>query len=194
VPFCCCCCFDGSVPGPDPNKLAPYDGAPVPKDGRPVGVLPSGPDCEPMKEGVLPSPPDTPPPLLEGSANIVALNGFAPPASPVACGRRPEPSPDPPLNAPNAPVGCEFSAPAPVDCAPSPLPLAGGGFGDSLGDCGMGGRDSSNAAPKEEDGLKGLMPANPVVCGISGPEGIDTLIDGAPDALDVLENVVAPVG
>ena len=41
--------------------------------------------------------------------NIDARKGFAPPAAPVICGRRPTPGDL--LNALNAPVGCEFIAP-----------------------------------------------------------------------------------
>lgn len=179
VPFCCCCCFDGSAPAPglDPNRFAPKDDDGW-NDGSPVGVFPSAPGCEPMNDGAFPSPPDTPPLPAEGSANMVALNGFPVPAIPVACGLRPEPTPPPP-NPPNAPVCC-----APFGC----------GCGDSLGDCGIGGRDSRSAAPNEEDGLKGLMPAKPVVCGMSEPDGIGTLSDGAPDVLNVLESALAPVG
>lgn len=66
------------------------------------------------------------------------------------------------------------------------------GFGDSPGvvgaDCGIGGRDSNNAAPKEEDGLNGLSPLlKPVFCGCNGlAEEIE--MDGAEDV------IVAPVG
>lgn len=65
------------------------------------------------------------------------------------------------------------------------------GYGDPPGvvgaDCGIGGRDSSSAAPKEEDGLNALSPANPVFCGCNGLAE-DTEMDGAEDV------AVAPVG
>lgn len=50
-------------------------------------------------------------------------------------------------------------------------------------DCGIGGSDSSRAAPKLEVGLNGFNPAMPVICGFSGAE-----IEGAEDV------IVAPVG
>jgi len=49
--------------------------------------------------------------------NIDARNGFAPPAPPVICGRRPAPGDLP--RALNAPVGCEFSAPVGRDPRPA---------------------------------------------------------------------------
>lgn len=45
-------------------------------------------------------------------------------------------------------------------------------------DPGMGGRDSSNDVPNDEDGLKALRPLNPVNWGFRGAE---TEMDGAVD-------------
>lgn len=54
--------------------------------------------------GSPPLPPPNPPPAIDGAVveNIVARNGFAAPAAPVICGRRPLPTvlPPKPLNAP----------------------------------------------------------------------------------------------
>lgn len=104
-----------------------------------------------------------------------------------------------------------FRRPKPVCCELSPeKPLPNVGFVDGallfgwpegnvgwdcsfgvLGaDCGIGGNDSNSAAPNEEDGLKALIPLNPVFCGCNGAaEEIE--IDGAADAAVV---AVAPVG
>ena len=55
---------------------------------------------------------------------------------------------------------------------PAPFTLAGGGDDVPVGveglDCGIGGSDSSNEAPKEEVGLKALRPVKPVVWGCNG--------------------------
>ena len=40
-------------------------------------------------------------------------------------------------------------------------------------DCGIGGNDSSNEAPKEDEGLKAFNPVKPVVCGCNGFEKLD---------------------
>lgn len=56
-------------------------------------------------------------------------------------------------------------------------------------DCGMGGNESSKCAPNEDDGLNGLIPEKPVICGFN--EGEETDIEGAEDVVEV---TVAPVG
>ena len=50
---------------------------------------------------------------------------------------------------------------------------------------GIGGKDSNSDAPKEDEGLNGFSPLNPVVCGLSAGEKD---IDGGFDV------IVAPVG
>lgn len=143
---------------------------PVGCPGIPVGVevrpppntLPVGADVNP-----LPKPPPTPAVVV----NIVARKGFAAPAIPVACGRRPVPSP----------VGCDpRESPLPSD----PVGLCFDRSGVVGADWGMGGSDSSSAAPNEEEGLKAFMPEKPVVCGCS-VEGVNA--EGE-------EVLVAPVG
>lgn len=54
--------------------------------------------------------------------------------------------------------------------------------------CGIGGKDSRSAAPKDEEGLKALRPENPVICGFNGAE---TDIEGVDAPTDV---VVVEVG
>lgn len=113
--------------------------------------------------------------------NIDARNGFAGPANPVACGLSPTPVVNPDWKDGNA-------EPDPSPCPPPYKPGVPEGvvpefvalkFGDSFGDCGMVGRVSRRAAPKEEEGLKALMPPNPVVCGCNGADPAEeTDIDG----------------
>lgn len=43
-------------------------------------------------------------------------------------------------------------------------------------DWGIGGRDSSRAAPNDEDGLNGFMPLKPVLCGCKGEIGEAVLV------------------
>ncbi len=103
---------------------------------------------------------------------VDARKGFAAPASPVACGRRPTPRPVPKaLNPPFAPpkppkalkpVGCQFRAPAPVGLNTAPVLLNvpelldDGPFGvaDVGGVVGSGieGRDSNSAVPNDDVG------------------------------------------
>ncbi len=120
------------------------------------------------------NPPNPPAPaglgLLEGTVeNIDARNGFAPPGVPVACGRSPTPSDDDVDDEKDddpSPVGCAPSPGKPVGCDVSVVPEldAGGEVAGVDGADGMGGSDSSSAAPNDEDGLNALMPLNPVVC------------------------------
>lgn len=94
------------------------------------------------------------------------------------------------------PDGWELRAPKPVGCAlkPNEVPLlvgidamAGGVplAGAEGPDAGIGGSDSSNEAPKDDEGLNGLIPPKPVDWGCRGG---DTAMEGDEDAL------VAPVG
>lgn len=53
------------------------------------------------------------------------------------------------------------------------------GFGPEIG-----GKDSNNDVPNDDEGLNALSPLNPVVCGLSAG---DKEVEGEPDA------VVAPV-
>lgn len=207
---CCgCCCFEGSfrplIPfNPDPklpNVPVPNDGAPVvlvpkpPKpnedvvEPNPLPVTPppvpvGGGDVEPRNDGVVPRPAPAGLGLLD-VVNIDARNGLAPPSAPVACGRKPTPSDGP------TPVGCPLSPGKPVVCEVIVDP----GFDDGgdppgvEGAEGMGGSESSRAAPNEDDGLNGFRPLKPVACLCKGaPPAGDTEIDGALDA------EVAPVG
>ena len=146
-----------------------------------------------MNDGVEPRPPGLPPDgMVE---NIDARNGFAPPRVPVACGRRPTPSDeddDVDKDEPR-PVACAVSPGKPVGCDERVEPEfdAGGEAPGVEGAEGIGGSDSSNAAPKDEDGLNALSPLNPVVCLCSGvvPVPADEMeMDGAP------ADDVAPVG
>lgn len=50
-------------------------------------------------------------------------------------------------------------------------------------DPGIGGKDSNSDAPKDDVGLNGLSPPNPVICGLSVGDN-DT--DGVPEAVVVL--------
>lgn len=137
---------------------------------------------------VLERPPPKALPVGPGDReNIVARKGLAAPAAPVAWGRKPTPtveptpSPCPALNPGPLPrpVGCEFSN----ELAPKEaegLCLDASILGVVGADWGIGGRDSSRAAPNDEDGLNALRPTKPVVWGCRGEIGDD--------------EVVAPVG
>lgn len=124
------------------------------------------------------APPKGAPVALGDSENIVARKGFAAPAAPVICGRRPTPGVLPAKLDPS-PVGCEFRKellPSDGDGVCFDCWLMSGVVG---WDWGIGGSDSRSCAPNDDDGLNGLIPENPVVCGCR--------------AL-VFEVVVAPVG
>lgn len=137
---------------------------------------------------MAPGPPNAPPVEFPVVENIDARKGFACGARPVACGRRPTPSEDVPIpdddgwaEKPGKPVGCEPSA--------EPGFEEGGDVTGVDGAEGMGGSDSSKAAPNEEEGLNALRPLNPVVCGRRGaPPAEDMEMEGA------LLREVAPVG
>lgn len=75
-----------------------------------------------------------------------ARKGLGPP---VICGRRPCPKAEPP---PKPPDGCD----------PSSLPAPAGVAGAEPG---MGGKDSINEAPNEDDGLNAFSPEKPVIWG-----------------------------
>lgn len=130
---------------------------------------------------------------------IDARKGLAAPP-PVIWGRRPCPSVEllfPKFEADVGDVvcvsllnGCELDPKEPPykppllgDVVPSTakagLPEIAGVVGEEPG---IGGRDSISEAPKDDDGLNGLRPANPVKWDLTGPEAEDD------DAL------VAPVG
>jgi hypothetical protein len=84
------------------------------------------------------------------------------------------------------PKGCELER-IPVKCVPVvgdecppngevvPLPLSAGVPGK---DPGIGGKDSSNDAPNDDDGLNGFKPTNPVNWGFRelGLEDIEVLV------------------
>lgn len=90
-----------------PNGLVPNDGAPVCVGFRPNGELASADvDEEFMNDGAPLFPPNGAPVICGDIENMDARNGFAAPAAPVACGRRPTPREDipiPPISP--APVG-----------------------------------------------------------------------------------------
>lgn len=126
---------------------------------------------------------------LDVAANIVARKGFAPPRVPVAWGLRPTPRVDPPFTFGKAedvgaPVGCGFIPPNALLPLPTPdenvdpfrerlVGREGVDKWEAVGtpvvsgvvapDWGIGGRDSSNEAPKFEVGLNGFIPPKPVV-------------------------------
>lgn len=73
-------------------------------------------------------------------------------------------------------VGCAFKTPSPLDPDPENVdtipvgcnPVLEGGFapviaGDVGAEPGIGGNDSINDAPKDEDGLNGFKPEKPVI-------------------------------
>jgi len=55
----------------------------------------------------------------------------------------------------------------------------------------IGGRDSNKEAPNEDVGLKGLRPANPVTCDLTGAIGDVEPVVGVEEKNEVL---VTPVG
>jgi len=122
APFCC---FDASVCVPM-NKLCPNDGgAPVGCKNKPVPPLALVVLNAENAPAPAPAPPPTPGVIMD------ARNGFAAPRPrPVACGRSPTPSEEPPPNAvlgPPVPVPIPIPIPAPVGlkpvgCAAKPRP------------------------------------------------------------------------
>lgn len=188
----------------DPNAATPKAPKGIPLDeGSPALKFPvplnvEGEEAELEKAPVLPF-------IRPPVAKVEARKGFA--APPVICGRRPAPRLDPP-NPPNdaAPVGWEF---IPVGCelkADAAAPKEGIPPGAEIGvdaatadeeelavpvgfglEPEIGGKDSNNDAPKDDEGLNALSPLNPVVCGLSvGDRDIDGGLDVDVD--------VAPVG
>lgn len=109
---------------------------------------------------------------------IEARKGFAAPP-PVICGLRPcptdEPLPTLALDPVKPELANEFAVgavdpdelqdgPVGLETTLFPLTAAGGVPGEEPG---IGGKDSSKEAPKDEDGLNGFNPANPVICGLT---------------------------
>lgn len=181
-------CFDPFV-CPPTNKLCP-NGDDVPADckNKPLPGLPLA-ALNPGNAPAAPAP--------EFGAKTDARNGFA---APVACGRRPTPSDEPPPGTASPPDPVPVAG-KPVGCAPRPKLLpnpppggiapTGGDPADeapsSLGvggvDWGIGGSASRSDAPNDDVGLNALTPAlKPVACGRSG----------AP--VGWLDNAVLPVG